>query len=197
MEEPKLMPHQDKPFNGDTFVQEEFLRLRDKYGIETVVETGTALGGTTKWLSENYKQVHTIEINQRYQDFARERVGSADNVKFWLGDSSTVLHDVMKNVEKDKPIMFFLDAHWGQHNPLLLELSSIANNGVTAVIAIHDAQVPNEPNLGYDTHNDKPIGLNMISDELKYVNKGFTEWHYNSDEKSTEVKRGVMYIEPV
>jgi len=51
------------PFNGDTFIQEEFLRLRDKYSLTTAVETGTNHGDTTVWLARNFLKTVSCEID--------------------------------------------------------------------------------------------------------------------------------------
>ncbi len=39
------------PFNDDTHLADKFLALRDKYGIENVIETGTYHADTTQWLA--------------------------------------------------------------------------------------------------------------------------------------------------
>ena len=68
-----------QPFNGDTFIQEEFLRLKDKYSLTTAVETGTNHGDTTVWLARNFLKTVSCEIDQNLVNecarrFADEKV---------------------------------------------------------------------------------------------------------------------------
>ena len=53
------------PFNGDTFIEQEFLSLRDKYSLTTAVETGTNEGDTTVWLARNFQNTVSCEIDQQ------------------------------------------------------------------------------------------------------------------------------------
>ena len=42
-DEPVLMPYQTLPFNGDTFVEEEFLKLKERFNLSTAIEGGLSL----------------------------------------------------------------------------------------------------------------------------------------------------------
>ena len=46
--EPILMPYQAFPLNGDTYALQEFLNLKEKYNITTLVE----LGKLRFWLNQ-------------------------------------------------------------------------------------------------------------------------------------------------
>jgi hypothetical protein len=48
MSEAILMPFQDEPFNGDPYVQVEFLNLKDRFSVMNVIETGSCLFTTLK-----------------------------------------------------------------------------------------------------------------------------------------------------
>ena len=63
MSVPILMPFQDLPFNGDSFVCKEFLKIKEQLGITVAVETGSCMYSTTKWLGENFNRVHTTELS--------------------------------------------------------------------------------------------------------------------------------------
>lgn len=199
MTEPKLMPFQEHPFNGDTFIEQEFIVLRDRFGVTTAVETGTCLGYTTLWLAKNFKTVVTIEKNVMYSRVAerryREWVGKKlfSNVRFVHGDSGKLL--ITRKELKDNTI-FFLDAHWGNECPLLEELQSIAKLKIKPVIAIHDFVVP-ESSLGFDLFKGQPFDQEWIADYLDriYGNNGY-DYYYNSDDKSAGAKRGIIYITP-
>lgn len=205
MNEPNLMPFQDQPFNGDTFVQAEFLKLKDKFNIDRVIETGSCLYSTTKWLGENFESVKTIEINEDYSKYGIHKVKDMPNVTAIVGVSSVEWLNQVASVYESNPYiihnflhLFFLDAHWEENCPLLEELEAISKLRTTQkpVIVIHDFKVPNQ-NLGYDTYNGQPFELDWIKSKLEmiYGVNGY-DYYYNSEETSTEIKRGLIYITP-
>jgi len=194
MSEPILMPFQSEPFNADTFVAAEFLKLKEKFDITTVVETGSCLYSTTKWLGDNFESVFTAEINEDFAKFGRHKIQSMLNVKAIISDSVTFLKELSPLGKGNT--MFFLDAHWGDFCPLLAELEQIAKFK-NPVIAIHDFKVPNEPNLGFDSIHGQPFDFDWIKPSLaKIYGVGGYDYYYNTDATSTEIKRGLIYITP-
>lgn len=192
MSEPILMPFQSLPFNGDTFICEEFLNLKEKFNIKTVIETGSCVYSTTKWLGLNFKEVYTVEVNEDFAVWGREKIEGMPHVGAFIRDSVGFL----KDLPAKENAMFFLDAHWGDFCPLLSELEVIAKYE-NPVIAIHDFKVPNEPTLGYDSINGQAFDFEWIKPSLEaiYGVDGY-DYYYNSNEKSTEIKRGIIYITP-
>ncbi len=191
-----VMPNQFEAFNGDFYVREEFLKLKKKFSINKVVETGTCLGSTTLWLSQNFDEVDTIEINPIFMEYANNRFKNNENIKTYLGDSGIVLKEIL-NKKYDKSIIF-LDAHFTEENfPLEKELNSIIKAKIKPVIVIHDFFVPGQNKLGYDTWNKKKLEFKLVE---KYLNKIYGkdkfEYYYNSNEKSVGAKRGLIYIHP-
>lgn len=193
--ETRLMPNQDKPFNADTFVAEQFLELRDRFKIETIVELGVAVGGSTKWMANHFENVHAIEINESFLNIAKQRCeGTTRMPQFYLGSTVDLLADVLAKCTG--PVMIFIDSHWSEL-PLFDELHIIETSGLKPVIAIHDFKVPNERGLGFDSYNNVDISFENIKSFLDriYGLDGY-DYHYNTEQTSTEVKRGVIYIYP-
>lgn len=189
-----LMPNQANAFNGDHFVQTEFLKLKKQFGINTVVETGTCVGGTAKWFGENFDRVFTTEISEQYRNVALQRIGNMPNVTSLLGDSVEMLvGEVLKKCD-DKTIVF-LDAHWNFCCPLRDELQAIADFKLKPVIVIHDFVVPGRPDLGYDSINGQPFTFEWLKDKFDaiYGESGY-DYYYNSE--ATEIKRGLIYLMP-
>lgn len=188
---PNLMPFQMESFNGDYFVREEFIKIKEIFNIKNVVETGTCLGSTTMFFSENFDNVFSVEINDTYLQIAKER---NPNANYYLGSSDILLPSIIENLV-DKTI-FFLDAHWENHCPLLAELDCISKMEDKPIIVIHDFFVPNS-NLGYDAYNGQVFNFDWIKSKLDsiYSSENY-EYYYNTDERSTEVKRGLIYILP-
>lgn len=192
--EPHLMPHQEIAFNGDEYICLEFIKLKDRFQIATAIETGSAVGGTTNWLAGNFEKVYSIEINETYLEFAKQRCSSHSNIVFYKGDSPRVLSYTLNRVG-DRTI-YFLDAHWQKDCPLKKELAAIAKAGIKPVIAIHDFKVPGT-SLGFDSYNGQPFTIEWIAQDLDSIyGADDYEYYYNSDEMSGGAKRGIIYITP-
>ena len=169
MNEPLLMQNQEGALNQDTFAQQEFINLKNKFGLKYAIETGTCLGYTTDFLCDNYKKVHTIEISEKFK--------------------------MIKDLPEQENIFIFLDAHWGHHCPLKEELKQIKETGIKPVIAIHDFVVPNKPQLGFDSIKGQPFNYEWLKDDFDsiYGEEGY-DYYYNSE--SVGAKRGIIYITP-
>lgn len=193
---PNLMPFQMEPFNGDTFLQEKFLSLRDSYDIKVAIELGTCLGSTALWLAQHFDAVYTVEINEEYASIATERIGMKDNVTLYVRNSLDALPLILPEVTNDTII--FIDSHWGANNPLLKELKLIKEHGLRPIIVIHDMKVPGRPELGYDEYPQENIvyEFEWIRQSIEdiYGKDGFA-YYYNSD--AAGAKRGCIFILPL
>lgn len=201
--EPTLMPRQTEPFNGDSFVAEEFLKLKEKFKVEVAIELGSAVGGTTKFLGENFDEVHTIEIMENFLEFTKKRCAGLSNISFHLGSTVDKLAGVLSvsvpegsNDLLGSNMLIFIDSHWNTL-PIFDELKIIKASGLKPVIAIHDFLVPEEPKLGFDSYEGVDISFANIKSYIDdiYGEEGY-EYHYNSDATSTEIKRGLFYCYP-
>jgi hypothetical protein len=195
MKIPHLMPFQMQPFNGDHFIEKKFLELRDRFGIKTIVETGTCLGSSTIFFAKHFENVITIEANLEYQEIAIERCKKEgiDNVEFLLGDSSKILFDSIRKLGNET-VMFFLDAHWGNNCPLIAELEQIETSLVLPIIAIHDFYTGDE-RLGFDSIHGQRFEYEWILPVIYTI--GIFQPEYNTFEESAGAKRGIIYLSPV
>jgi hypothetical protein len=187
-----LMPDQDKPFNGDMFLCDKFLELKEKFNINCAIELGSCVGGTTKWLSENFDFVYAIEINKEYLNIGKQRA-SANNIRYCFGSTIEMLPEVLCQI--NNYCIFHIDSHWGPNNPLLKELELISDYGLKPVLEIHDFKVPGHPELGFDSYGGQDYEWNWIKESIEkiYGIDGY-EIEYNS--KATGAKRGVIFITP-
>jgi len=188
------MLHDSAAFNEDIHMGEEFLRLKDKFDIKTVIETGTYHGMTTSWLSKNFEKVHTTEINKAYHAEAIKNLHGVTNVTFHLSDSVKALPNILK--ECNNKTIIFLDAHWYE-NPVLKELEMVAQSGLKPIIAIHDFKNPNHPDYGFDIYPDQKIVYEWEWVEA-YITSIYGEGkfqHYYND-KATGAKRGCLFTLP-
>ena len=191
-----LMPFQWEPFNGDTHLQDTFIKLRDKHGIKKAIELGTCLGSTTIFLAENFDQVYSTEINPEFYAIADARLIDRNlwNVALYCEDSRSILDAILPH---DEPAIVFIDSHWGENNPLIQELEIIRKFGNRKLIlVIHDFKVPDHPELQFDTYPAQNIVYEWAwiekSIERIYPD-GYTKMY---NETATGAKVGVIIIEP-
>jgi hypothetical protein len=192
-------------FNGDNYIAKRITELIAKHDIKSVFETGTYQGQTTKWFIEFNNRsltVITAEVNQTLFKHAETMFSHKPNVRV-IGRSS---HEaIMAFASTLKPrVLFYLDAHWYEYNPLLDELDAIGRlvqNGLiqTPVIAIHDWKVEGTQ-LGFDYYDKgktQPYSDDFISKYLEMIYRGKMVVSHNTDVESAGAKRGIIYIEPV
>ena len=177
--------------NGDKIARNKFQQLIEQHKIKTVIETGTYHGVTTEWLASIVDTVHTIELDPRYYETAKLKLEDLANVSMHFGSSPDILRKIMPVIEK--PIFFFLDAHWGPYCPMLDELRVIPRES-NPVIAIHDFLVPGTT-LGYDIYQGKPFSLDYIEGLLPRLYSNGYVTQYN-DETAEGARRGIVYISP-
>lgn len=74
------------------------------------VETGTCLGGgVLKALDAGFENIRSVELSERLHNYAKEHNEGNPQVKLYLGDSTILLWEMIKDIED--PITFLLDAH--------------------------------------------------------------------------------------
>lgn len=178
---------QPEPFNGDPFVQTRVFTLASKHKIATIVETGTYQGDTTQALSF-IAPVVTMELNPELFKKTRDM----SNVTRLQGDSATLLPKLLPGIAE--PILFYLDAHWEDHSPLLEELQAIRKCTKPPVIIIHDFKNPYRPDYGYDSWDCGPYTLELIAPVLAEIYPAGYEHHFNIE--AAGQRRGLIYIEP-
>jgi hypothetical protein len=189
------MQNPNAAFNEDHFMSEKFLDIKNKYTLDTVIETGTYHGVTTEWFAHNFDKVYTVECSQPYYEEAQKRIGSYSNVHSYLKDSPVFLKEILSTIQDNKTIIF-LDAHW-YTNPVLNELDAIKESGKKPIIAIHDFMVPDHPEFGYDIYPDQNIVYNWewIQGKIEsiYGKSGYTK-EYNNE--ATGAMRGCIFLFP-
>jgi len=87
--------------------------LRDygrRFGLKTLVETGTYLGDTVAALVHDFSQIYSIELAPDLARRAGERFRAVPHVKIVAGDSATVLPQLLASVSESS--LFWLDGHY-------------------------------------------------------------------------------------
>jgi predicted O-methyltransferase YrrM len=188
-------------FEGDPHVLPVIEKLAKKNKVGVIIETGTFFGNTTAKFAELGLPVVTIESQSKqfaaaYKNLKAKGydVDKYQDGTIWMvnAHSQDVLGQVIDNTGQDS-ILFYLDAHWESHLPLLNELDHIAKSGVKAVIVIHDFQVPNK-DFGFDVYGGHPLNYEFIKDKLEAIYPKGYNYFYN--EVAEGHKRGLIFIEP-
>lgn len=182
---------EDEPFAGDVIAEYEFIKLKKKFNIKNVVETGSYVFSTTKWLCENFDLVYTYENNEHFYGVGVDKVETFTNVRAFLEDSISGLKKLKNKLPE--PTIFFLDAHWGEYCPLLDELDVISTLNTTPIIVIHDFKTDN-PDLGFDRYNENDFCLEWIENHIKKIYPNGFDYYYNT--QAVGAKRGIIYITP-
>lgn len=89
------------------------LMMKDRYSLDTFIETGTYIGTTTDWAANHFKRVHTIENFEAYYRVAELKLINYPNVFMHLSDSRMILPSILEMVKDDR-VLFYLDAHWSK-----------------------------------------------------------------------------------
>jgi hypothetical protein len=111
------------------------------------IETGTYLGNGITCVLNNYNNIHSIELSNKWYDYNVEQFKNNKNVKMYLGDSKQILPELLKSI--NEPVTIYLDAHYSggttafgdQETPLLFELDILKNRKYDDIIIIDDCRL--------------------------------------------------------
>lgn len=120
--------------------------LQDAMGLTTFVEGGTYQGGTSRWASERFARVITMENSMEMHTIASQNLQGIGNVSLLLGDSRQHLPNIAASEDN---VLYWLDAHWsggvtygeGDECPLLEELAFIFKADQNCAILVDDARL--------------------------------------------------------
>ena len=182
-----------QPFAGDSSLQKHFIDICQDHNIDTIIETGTYVGGSTKEFAKMAKNVITIEHELEYFQHASLYLSGIKNIEMIYGSSISHLKKCIEKASGN--LLFFLDAHWGPNNPLLGELDIIKKSGVKPIIGIHDMKNPNHPEYAYDTYGSITYEWDWIKNSVEAIYGNNYEIKYNDNAVGVN-KVGVIFIFP-
>jgi hypothetical protein len=119
-----------------------------RFGLGTLIETGTFVGDTPYALRDDFQRIVTIELDGRLAAAARRRFQHLAHITVIQGDSSIVLRDLASTIPD--PVLFWLDGHWSggvtalgnEISPILREAATILErNQERDVVLIDDARL--------------------------------------------------------
>ncbi len=170
----------------DRIATEQILKLRDKFNIKTAVATGTFIGADVELYAQNFKEVYTMDIKEKYLEIAKQRLAKYNNVTFALMNSWEFLEFFVDsyNICGDKDtVLFFLDAHF--YDPELaakdrwvaVKELQVLKGFKNCIIILHDFDCSG---LGHMIYDEEHFGWNVVSKYIKEVNPDF---HYYINDK--------------
>ena len=144
------------PFNGQIRRSELFLAMLSACEPSAIIETGTYTGSSTEFMAKaSRRPVYSVEADRRNFGFARMRLIRYRNVKLSLGDSREFLTQFVERYSTryaERPLLFYLDAHWGEDLPLSDELKIVFSSLPRAIVMIDDFQVPGDAGYTFDDY---------------------------------------------
>lgn len=146
------------------------LQLRDRFGVEALVETGTAEGNSAIFYSGHFRDVYSCEADPALYELAQKRSRHLNNVHISHRRSPVFLRSF-----KTWGAIFFLDAHSPGDWPIWEELEALGGNSRCCIV-VHDFKVP-VPGLGYLKDGNLELDLDYIREPLMAVNPGFHLYH--------------------
>ncbi len=202
----------------DLVMRERLRQIIAERNIKVVVETGIHKGWSTIEFARMCETVIGIDNNVTYIGEAYTNIANAGatNVTLCAGDSPRVLHSLRHLLPNET--LFLFDAHWQSVWPLLDEIKEVRVG--TGVIVLHDIEVPDHPELGFDRYGDVLLGQQEIGIDQNghlhmesvykvgqplnyaYVKDALMAWspehvvEYNERSEGTDLPRGVAYIFP-
>lgn len=123
------------------------LELAKIGNCQTFVETGTCYGQTTRWASDHFRVVLTIEKAKPLYRLHSDQLASIKGVTPFLGDSRDVLPKIIGDLGPE-PALYWLDGHWSggetagdkDECPLLDEIACLSNR-TQDIVLIDDARL--------------------------------------------------------
>lgn len=125
----------------------EFYTLTNNVKTTHYIETGTYLGDGIKNVLNNYENIHSIELSDKWYNYNVEQFKKYDNVKMYHGDSKKILPELLNFIKE--PITIYLDAHYSggttafgeEEVPLLYELEILQKRDYDDIIIIDDCRL--------------------------------------------------------
>jgi hypothetical protein len=138
-----------RPAPAPSAVKRAVLReYADRFGLRTLVETGTYRGGTIAALRNRFARIYSVELDDALYERAGARFAGMANVTLLHGDSADVLPTLLPRLTE--PALFWLDGHYSgpgtakgrKETPIVEEIRAVLAHPIPGhVILIDDARV--------------------------------------------------------
>ena len=118
----------------DAFKQLIVKEYAQRFGLNTLIETGTCYGDMIYGVKDVFRQIYSVELSDELALYSQKRFSKYRNVEIIQGDSVDVLPGLLSSISG--PCLMWLDAHYssgktvrGQtETPIMQELEVIFRN---------------------------------------------------------------------
>ena len=77
--------------------------------VETGLENGNGIDHALTY--PQFKELHSVEINEKFYNFGKGKYQHVERIKLWLGPSADRLAEVIESISHFESCFFWLDAH--------------------------------------------------------------------------------------
>ena len=132
-----------------------------RFGLNTLVETGTSHGGTVMECIPYFQEIYTIELEPSLVAKATKRFAEFANVRVIAGSSGEKLSELLDTLG-GRPVLFWLDAHLtggvsaSNGDQTTPELAAIAEKSPQSLVVIDDVKPPSAVSGRYEAP-DAPV----------------------------------------
>jgi len=139
----RLIPQKRMPDRKHEIIK----NFQERFGLLTLIETGTYLGDTVYALRNRFKKIYTIELDHALYRNAKSRFARYAHITICEGDSGEILPQIISEI--NEPSLFWLDAHYSEgitargiiDTPVSKELKTVFSHPIkNHVILIDDAR---------------------------------------------------------
>jgi hypothetical protein len=117
----------------------------ERFGLRTLVETGTYYGEMVAAMGREFERIYSIEFVPELAERAQRKFARDTHIRIFCGDSRVVMPEVLALL--DTPALFWLDAGYygwvgkqGDQQRLSAELEMILGHRFTHIILLDDAR---------------------------------------------------------
>jgi hypothetical protein len=147
-------------------------RFGKRYGLKTLIETGTYYGEMVSGLKNDFTRIISIEFDPALAAAAKRKFGNARHIEILQGSSELMVQQTLASLTE--PAMFWLDAGYflwaGEHKTtdrLMTELDSIFRHSVPNHVVLIDDVVSWSGRDGTPEVTDLERDLNLRYPERK------------------------------
>lgn len=164
------------PMNGQAGRCGMVRTLASRVPFAYVVETGTYLGASTGFLADvTGATVHTVEADLDSFRFSQRAFAGRADVQVAHGDSRSFLRRLAAEQALERPVLFYLDAHWDAADlPLWEEIGIILRHWSQPVIVIDDFEVPGDEGYAFDRYG--PGNSLWVNDLIPHLQHDVEAW---------------------
>lgn len=156
---------------SDSFLLKDTLELKEKYSINTFVETGCQDGYSLDILAPHFANIYSCDIQSHYVTNAKIYNSAHSNIEIIHMDGAEHLEYLIKeNKLIDSSFILYSDGHH-INNKLgntteLNELNILIKYNLKPFIVFHDFKNPYHSEFKYDTFTTGDNDINLIKDKL-------------------------------